>query len=215
MVVGLLSWMLFQQSFSFRRIEGGKETYQNTLLSRVEQIGKLELVRFSFQEVTEVKKMADYIDLKLFKYKPLPDAKAVLISQGSATGCIDLSSLKPENLNEQSDTLYISIPSPELCHFKIDLEKSRIYDLQVTYMDDEERKEFIQELYRVAEEEIKSAAMKTGILEQTKENAQLILKPLFESIAGKPVIIQMPIEIPEEILSEETENPNQDTVPSF
>lgn len=194
--VGLLTWMLLKDSLSFERIEGAKETYQNILLNRVEQMGKLELVRYSFQEVTEIKKGSDTYDLKLFKYKPLPDAKAVLISQGTATGCIDLSSLQAEDLTEDGDTLYIQLPLPELCYFKIDLEKSRIYDLQVTYLDEEDRKQFVQELYRVAEEEIKSAAMKTGILAQTKENAQLILKPLFEGIAGKPVVIQMPIEIP-------------------
>jgi len=189
-----LVWIWMSDALSFERIEGSKETYQNTILTRVEQIGKLELAKYNFQEVTEIKRVADVIDLRLFKYKVAPDSKAVLISQGSATGCIDLSKLTTSDLKEKGDTLYISLPAPEMCYFKIDLENSRIYDLQVTYMPPDDRKQFVQELYQVAEQEIKNAALKTGILEQTSENAKLVLKPLFESISGKTVLIQIKLD---------------------
>ena len=129
-------------------------------------------MKYNFQEVSEVKKMADYVDLKFFKYKPVPDSKGVLISQGSAAGCIDLTKIKLEDITEENDTIYVSLPSPELCYFKIDLEKSRIYDLQVNYMSRDDQKEFIQELYKVAEAQIQDTALETGILDQTRENAQ-------------------------------------------
>ena len=67
--------------------------------------------------------MADVIDFKLFKYKTVPDAKAVLISQGTATGCIDLTKIGKKDITEQNDTIYITLPIPEICYFKIDLEK--------------------------------------------------------------------------------------------
>lgn len=160
LVVGMLSWWLLEEKIGFERIKGDKEVYQQTILNRVEHMGKLELVKYSFQEVTEIKQMADVIDLKIFKFRPLlfPDSKAVLISQGSATGCIDLSQLSSDHLIEKSDTLFVQLPLPEMCYFKIDLEKSRIYDLQVNYMSADEQKAFIQELYRVAEEEIRQTA---------------------------------------------------------
>ncbi len=189
MVVGLMSWMLIEEKFSGFLEQGQKETVQSTILTRVEQIGKLELVKYNFQEVTEIKKIADSFDFKLFKYKPLPDAKAVLISQGVATGCIDLSRLTAADLSESGDTLYISLPQPELCYFKLDLEKSRMYDLQIQYMSDEDKKNFIEQLYKVAEAQIRESAMQTGILDQTQENAQLILKPMLENMTGKKVMI--------------------------
>ncbi|MEP5612912.1 MAG: DUF4230 domain-containing protein [Cyclobacteriaceae bacterium] len=189
LLTALISWMLFQEKLSNIWTEGEKETYQSTILNRVEQIGKLELVKYNFQEVTEIKKIADYVDLKLFKYKPLPDAKAVLISQGSATGCIDLTQLKASDLSEKSDTLYVSLPQPEICNFKIDLEKSRLYELQISYLPTTDQKEFIEQLYEVAEAEIREAALKSGILDQTMGNAELMLKPLLENISGKVVII--------------------------
>jgi hypothetical protein len=157
-------------------------------------MGKLELVKYNFQEVSEVKKMADYIDLKFFKYKLVPDAKGVLISQGSAVGCIDLTKIKRIDIVEENDTLYVSLPAPELCYFKIDLEKSRIYDLKVSYMSSDDQRNFVQELYKAAEAQIRDTAMETGILEQTKENAHAVLRPILENLSGKTVMINFKLD---------------------
>ena len=189
LLLAVLIWLFISKKSGIRWIEGGKEAYHSTILTRTEQMGRLELVQFNFQEVTELKKISDYVDLKIFKYKPLPDAKAVLISQGSATGCIDLTKLTESDLRTTGDTLHVVLPSPELCYFKVDLDKSRIYDLQISYMSEEEQSSFVQELYQIAEKEIKNGALEAGILEQTKEGAHAILRPLLESISGKVVLI--------------------------
>ena len=189
-----VSWIALTGGLGFDRTEGRTEVYQNTLLTRVEQLGKLELAQYNFQEVTEIKRVADEVDLRLFKYKIAPDSKAILISQGSATGCIDLTKITKEDLKEVGDSLYVTLPAPELCYFKIDLENSRLYDLQINYLPADERTQFIQELYQVAEQDIRDSALKTGILEQTITNANLILKPLFESITQKTVFINVALD---------------------
>ncbi|GAB4241412.1 MAG: hypothetical protein Tsb0034_18460 [Ekhidna sp.] len=195
--LGLLTWLFFQQ---LAEKSGPKrEVIHNTLLTRIETIGKVELVKYNFQEVTEVKRISEVIDLKVFKFKTVPDSKAVLISEGTAVGCVDLKKVSGDMITQLNDTVYVHLPAPEICYFKIDLEKSRLYDLQVDYLSAENRKAFIQELYKAAEEEIKSSALQTGILDQTKENAHTILRPLFESIAEKPVILSFDMEASIEI----------------
>ncbi len=189
LLLAVLAWVFITNKTSSWWVEGSKETYQSLVLTKVEQMGKVELVQFNFQEVTELKKISDYIDLRLFKYKPLPDAKAVLISQGSAVGCIDLAKVQAADIQIFNDSIHISLPEPELCYFKVDLEKSRIYDLQISYMSEEEQKAFIQELYQVAEEEIRNGAMEAGILEQTKETAHSLLSPMLTGISGRIVTV--------------------------
>lgn len=191
-ISALLGWMLFREKTT-HNTQQSTEVVTNTLLTRVEQMGKMELVKYNFQEVTEVKKIAQTIDLKIFKYKPVPDTKGVLISQGSAVGCIDFSKIDANSILQSSDTIYITLPDPEICYFKIDLEKSRLYDLQINYMGDDERKEFIQEMYKIAEEEVKKTALASGILEQTKENAHTILRPIMERLTGSIVMINFPM----------------------
>ncbi|WP_425389960.1 DUF4230 domain-containing protein [Ekhidna sp.] len=193
LTVGLLGWMLFQEKISNSR-ERITEIETNTILTRVEQMGKMELVKYNFQEVTEIKKIAGEIDLKFFKYKPVPDSKGVLISQGSAVGCIDFTKIIPQDVSNSGDTIFIKLPIPEICYFKIDLEKSRLYDLKTDYMRSDERKAFIQELYKVAEKQIEASALQSGILEQTRENAHTILRPMLENISGKTVILSFALD---------------------
>ncbi len=157
-------------------------------------MGNLELVKYNFQEVTEIKKVAETMDFKFFKWKAQTDSKAVLISSGSAVGCIDLTQLKRSDINDISDTLYIKLPAPTMCFFKIDMEKSRIYDLQIDYLLKEDRAAFMDQLYDEAEQNIKNTALSMGILDQARDNAQTLLRPLFEEISGKPVVLSFAME---------------------
>ncbi|MEM0940379.1 MAG: hypothetical protein AAF600_08465 [Bacteroidota bacterium] len=65
LVLVVFIWIGFLDGLGFEKIQGKKETNQNTILTRIEQIGKLELAKYNFQEVTEIKKVADAIDFKL------------------------------------------------------------------------------------------------------------------------------------------------------
>ncbi|MCV9389202.1 DUF4230 domain-containing protein [Reichenbachiella ulvae] len=184
----ILSWMVVEEKFFSDNSEAVQETRVSTLLSQVEQMGKIELTRYNFQEVTEIKNVVESIDLGLFKYKPVPDSKAVLISQGEAVGCIDLTLVTEKDIVYREDTIFIRLPKPELCYFKLDLKNSRIYDLQIDYMNREDRKAFMERLYKEAESNIKDSALKMGILVQTEDNAHRILTPLFQSVAQQPIV---------------------------
>lgn len=157
----------------------------HTVLASVEALGKLELVKYNFQEITELsEKNRAY--LGLFK---VPDSKAVLISSGVAVGCIDLNLIREEDLTFSEDSLFIRLPQPELCYYKLNLDNSRIFsvDKVVYYRDD---KQLIEKAYKTAENQIKISALKSGILEQTANNAELMLKPMLEQISGKKVIFR-------------------------
>ena len=188
LLMGILSWLLISDRL-FSNKEKTTEYHQTSILQKVEQLGKVELVKYHFQEITEVKKVAESIDFKIFKYKPLPDSKAVLISRGEAVGCIDLTQISKERIRQRNDTIYILLPKPELCYFKVDLANSRIYDLKIDYMRQEEKTQFLDELYKQAEINIKQSAIETGILEETQRNAQTLLTPILETFTSMPVVL--------------------------
>ena len=161
------------------------EAYSNNtaILNEVEALGKLELVKYNFKEITELEELSK----KYFKVFQLgPDSKIALISEGQAVGCIDLERIDLEDIQIQSDTVYITLPQPELCYYKLDLAKSRIYSLQTNPLKDE--RAFIDKAYKNAEEEIRNAALNSGILTQTTVNAKIILKPFLENVSGKVVV---------------------------
>lgn len=162
--------------------EPREQIMHNTILKKVEALGRLELVKYSFQDISELtEKNPKYLGLF-----PAGESKAVLISQGEAVGCIDLTKLRQEDLLIRNDSLVMKIPDPELCYYKLDLNKTRLYSVEKgVYYKDENK--IIERAYRAAENQIKETALESGILEQTRENAALFLRPILEEISGKKV----------------------------
>lgn len=153
------------------------QTTHNMVLKEMATLGKLELSKFAFRDVVEQELVRDF----------LPNPKAVLIVQGEAIGCIDLTKIKESDLATKDDTLIVHLPEPELCTFKIDHQKTKIYDSEYAFMNEQL---LYNEAYRRAEEQIRKSALDMGILEQTEKNAHLVLKPILENISGKKVVLQ-------------------------
>jgi hypothetical protein len=82
------------------------------------------------------------------------------------------------------------MPEPELCVFKIDHNKSKVYNTEYAFT---EEAKLVQEAYKQAEKQIQKSALDMGILEQTKENARKILTPMLEKASGKKVVLKFPM----------------------
>lgn len=166
------------------------EITHTTILQKIEALGKLELIKYNFQEITELTEKNNNF-LGIF---PSGDSKAVLISQGEAVGCIDLTKIRQSDIIISEDSLVITIPEPELCYYKLNMEKTRVYSIEkgVYYKDE---KQMIQKAYQLAERQIKQAALESGILDQTRKNSQLILLPFLEELTNKKVYFKRSMEV--------------------
>lgn len=153
------------------------KTTHNIVLKEMSALGKIELANFTFRDVVEQE----------LKFTYLPNPKAILIVQGNAIGCIDLTQVRAEDVATKDDTLVVHLPDPELCHYSIDHQHSRIYDTQYAFMNEQA---LLNEAYSSAQEKIKQSALDMGILEQTRKNANLVLKPILENISGKKVVLK-------------------------
>lgn len=164
--------------------QSGETIFNNSVMLReVEELGRIELVRYNFKEITELTEVSkEYFNL----FKLGPDQKIALISTGEAAGCIDFSKMTHDDILISGDTVYMRLPAPEICYYKLDLDKTRIYSLQTSPV--KEDGPFIQKAYKLAEEEIRKAALASGILEQTRQNAEIILRPFLEEVSGRTVI---------------------------
>ena len=151
----------------------------NTVLTQVEALGKLELVRYRFKDVVEYKRTA--------KYPFLPDAKAALIVGGEAVGCLDLRKIRPQDVTLEGDSVVrIILPDPELCAFQVNHNQSRVFSTENGFFDDAS---LVDEAYRYAEAQVRKSALQSGILAETQRNAQQILVPMLHTLTGRRVII--------------------------
>ncbi|MHA4742569.1 DUF4230 domain-containing protein [Dyadobacter sp. MSC1_007] len=156
------------------------QAMHTVVLQEISSMGKLELVKYDFKDVVEQQIVKTW----------LPNAKAILIVQGEAIGCVDLALLEIADITSDSETLVVNMPEPELCVFKIDHSKSRVYNTEYAF---NEEAKLVQEAFKQAEKQIQKSALDMGILDQTKENAKKILTPILEKASGKKVVIKFPM----------------------
>ncbi|MBO9639039.1 MAG: DUF4230 domain-containing protein [Siphonobacter aquaeclarae] len=147
------------------------------VLKEITSLGKLELVRYNFRDVVDQQITRQY----------LPDAKALLIIQGEAVGCLDLTHMTVADLGESRDSLIIRLPDPEICVARVDHSKSKVYNTEFAFTDEAL---LIEEAFKKAETQVAQSAIDMGILDQTKQNAEKILRPMLEKVSGKKVLLR-------------------------
>lgn len=177
LVAGLIAlWEGIRGSALFSRFRKGERTIQTVVLQEVTKMGKLELVRYRFKDVVEHEQIRQWF----------PNPKAVLIIEGEAVGCLDLTKITAADITATGDTLVVHLPDPELCSYKVDHQRSKVYNTEFAFF---EEAVLINEAYRQAEKQIRQSALNGGILEQTRRNADQILKPFLERVSGKKVFL--------------------------
>ncbi|GAB3541127.1 DUF4230 domain-containing protein [Spirosoma fluminis] len=154
----------------FRRNDSTK----SIVLKEVTALGKLELVKYTFKDIVEHEQVNTL----------LPNANAVLIVEGEATGCIDLTQLAPASIVTTADSVIVKLPQPELCSWKINHDRSRVYDTKFSFLDESQ---LVSDAYRQAETQIHQSALNGGVLEQARHNADQLLRPLLERVSNKKV----------------------------
>lgn len=171
----IYGWEKLKHSFAWFSGENQTLTSHNVVLKEITAMGKLELVRYNFRDVVEHEIVKQF----------LPNSKALLIIQGEAVGCLDLTKIQDSDIATLNDSLLIvHLPEPELCTVKIDHQKSKVYNTEFAFMDEAL---LIEQAFKQAEGQVQRSAIQMGILDQTKTNAEKILKPLLEKISGKKV----------------------------
>jgi hypothetical protein len=156
---------------------GNTATTHAVVLQQIQTLGKLELVRYNFKDIIEHEQMREW----------LPNPQTVLVVQGMAVGCIDLTKISLSDITSETETIVVHLPNPEICSYQIDHSKSKVYSTSFAFM---EEAQLIDQAYQKAEAQIQKSAIEMGILTQTQQNAEKILKPLLEKITNKKVALR-------------------------
>jgi hypothetical protein len=175
LVAGLIAiWEQIRGNSLLSRFRRGDNTTQRIVLKEITTLGKLELVKYTFKDIVEHEQVNTF----------LPNANAILLVEGEATGCIDLTKLTVADITTDGDSVTIQLPKPELCTWKINHDRSRVYDTHFSFLD---QSQLVSDAYRKAERQVRQSALDGGILDQTRQNANQILRPMLERISGKKV----------------------------
>ncbi len=176
----LVAVFYFKSTNLMPKVETTQVSVHKLVLEKIENLGKLELVKYTFRDVLEHKNVKKIMGFET-------SSKVLLILSGEAVGCIDLTKVKTDNIIQKGDTVTITMPQPEICYTKINHKDSKVYQTNVTLFDNEGK--LIDGAYKEAEQYMNAQALKTDILDRSKVNAEKLLKPMFEGITGKKVFL--------------------------
>jgi len=175
-ITGFLIFLFFyiKHQFTVSRIE----ITDSGMVQKISSMGKLELVKY------EMKDIIDQREVHLI----LPDSRVLFLAVGEVTACIDLTKVNKSDITQKGDSVIVFLPRPEICYAKLDHEKSKVYDIRGVMFEDG-AKDMVEDVYKLAEKRILDNANQMNVLGLARQNAQLIFKPLLESISGKTVIL--------------------------
>ncbi len=175
-ITGFLVFLFFyiKHQFMVSRIE----ITDSGMVQKISSMGKLELVKY------EMKDIIDQREVHLI----LPDSRVLFLAVGEVTACIDLTKVKKSDITQTKDSVVVYLPRPEICYAKLDHEKSKVYDIRGVMFEDG-AKDMVEDVYKLAEKRILDNANQMNVLGLARQNAQLIFKPLLESISGKTVVL--------------------------
>lgn len=189
MVAAIALYELMRQQWK----QDGKvplKAQHDLIVEKVSRLGKLELVHYQLKDIVEIAPAeVSVLESMLLSQGLYAPSRALLVVTGEAVGCIDLTKIKKEDIVETDSTLIVRLPRPEVCYVKVDHQRSRVYDVKVGWLSSVRESWLIEAGYRSAEEKIEEAAHESRLLEQTKENASIVLRPFIEQLTHKKVVL--------------------------
>lgn len=155
------------------------------VIEKIVDLGKMELVNYQFHDNLKHSLEIDW----------WPDPEILISVYGEAVGCVDFRGIDSTALTFVGDSiLIVRLPEPEVCQVKVDHQKSMVQHTSFTSISPDKRN-LVDEAYKLAEQQILKAALESGILENTRNKANEILKPSLEAISQRKVILQFPIQL--------------------
>lgn len=176
-ILGFLIFLFFYIKHQF--LVSRTEITETGMVEKITSMGKLELVKYTMKDIVEQKEI----------HPILPDSKVLFLAVGEVTACIDLTKVKRSDIIQTKDSVTVYLPQPGICNASLDHAKSKVYDITGAWFPDNAKK-MVESVYQVAERKILENARQMNVIGLARQNAQLIFKPLLESISGKKVILK-------------------------
>ncbi len=146
----------------------------SSVLTQIKQLNQLVTVKYSIQRVVGLREPK----------KPVGEESILLMVQGQTLAGVDLASLTSEDVSYiGKHSVIVRLPPARLLEAFLDEKQTKVWDRQITwwtpwvpYDPDLEHKARLQAI-----DELRSAALGMGILDQAQRNAQIAIRNLLSA----------------------------------
>jgi hypothetical protein len=160
-----------------------------TILSEVRSLARLETIQYTVEKVITA-------EVGQGSFGFLFGDRLLFVAHGEVLAGVDLEKLEPQHLQVREGVLYVQLPEAELFIASLNNERSYVYDRSRGALT---RGDIDLETAarRVAEQEIRSAALEGGVLDMAQDNAESFLYRLFINLGYPEVIFLDPFPVDE------------------
>lgn len=151
-----------------------------TIIREVQTLARLETIQYSVEKVITA-------EVNQGVFGPLFGDKLLFVAHGYVIAGIDLSKIETSDFVLEGDVLHVQLPDPEVFVATLDNDASYVYD-RTTGLFTKSDPDLETAARQAAEDEINSAALEDGILEQAQVNAEIYLERLLNSLGYLRVV---------------------------
>jgi hypothetical protein len=155
-----------------------------TYINEVRALARLETIQYSIEKVLTAEQGQGFFGF-------LVGDRLLFVAHGVVIAGIDMEKLQPEDLRLEDGVLYVNLPPAEIFIATLDNEKSYVYDREQGILSPDNF-DLETDTRRVAEDEIRKAAIEDGILDQAQVNAEAYLLKFFNALGYQAVIFEDP-----------------------
>ncbi len=153
-----------------------------TIIREVQSLARLETIQYSIEKVITA-------EVNQGVFGPLFGDRLLFVAHGYVIAGIDLSKMGTQDLQMKNGVLYVNLPDSEVFVATLNNEKSYVYDRTTGILKKGETN--LETVARqAAEQEILRGAVDDGILLQAKQNAEVYLERLFNTLGYQQVIFE-------------------------
>lgn len=190
-IAGVLIWMYSEQGLVafLRSAIAGQTTInvsQPAVVRQIQQLERLETVAYTLEKLVWGERDNPYIPTFLV------GDRLVLVVHGDVVAGVDLRNVSATDVNIQGRTITVRLPEAELFSTRVDNDKTLVYS-RVTGLLSRPDPQFESEVRRVAERQLREAALKDGILQTANQNARATMTTLLKGFGFQQIEIRKPI----------------------
>lgn len=148
---------------------------QPTVVRQIQQLQRLETVRFSMDKIISGEHDNPYLP------KFLAGDRLLLVVHGDVIAGVDLSHLRPQDVSIYDRGISVRIPKSEILVTRIDNSKTRVYSRDTGLFSSPDPN-LESEVRQEAERQLQDAALQDNILKTSDDNARSTLSALLRSL---------------------------------
>ena len=156
------------------------DTSMPTVVRQVQQLQRLETIVFGMDKIVAGGQESRYLP------KLLAGDRLLLMVYGEVTAGVDLGRISPADIAISGPRVRVSIPPAEIFSARIDNERTRVYSRETGLFSSVDPN-LESEVRRVAEQQIRQAALDQGVLKLARTNAGVTLKNFLRGVGFEEV----------------------------